>query len=182
MAAPSFLPTKGIFIIKHLWRFCNIEAKTEATQNKETVMDFYIDETMCWRCGRNGTKDPLDGHHIFGGPCRKKSEQLGLVVPLCHSRCHQFGKYSAHQNPDTAQRLHEFGQRKAMYEQGWTVRQFVTEFGKNYLDVAPDDWDKTIDQLEAPAAKGKAPGKNGTIKEIRGGWSFLILDTDPLPF
>ena len=40
----------------------------------------------CWLCGRNGSVDPLDKHHIFGGPYRKKSEKYGLVVYLCHDR------------------------------------------------------------------------------------------------
>lgn len=31
------------------------------------------------------------------------------------------------------QRLHEYGQRKAMKEQGWTVEDFRREFYKNYL-------------------------------------------------
>lgn len=29
----------------------------------------------CWLCGRNGTAEPLDKHHIFGGAYRKKSEK-----------------------------------------------------------------------------------------------------------
>ena len=32
----------------------------------------------CWLCGRNGTAEPLDKHHIFGGAYRKKSEKYGL--------------------------------------------------------------------------------------------------------
>lgn len=31
------------------------------------------------------------------------------------------------------QYLHEYGQRKAMQENGWTVEQFREVFGKNYL-------------------------------------------------
>lgn len=38
----------------------------------------------CWLCGRNGTAEPLDKHHIFGGAYRKKSEKYGLTVYLCH--------------------------------------------------------------------------------------------------
>lgn len=87
----------------------------------------------CWRCGRNGVADPLDHHHIFGGPNRKKSEKLGLVVDLCHNSCHIFGPQAAHRNKDTMQALHEYGQRKAMEENGWTVEDFIREFGRNYL-------------------------------------------------
>ena len=87
----------------------------------------------CWRCGRNGAADPLDHHHIFGGPNRKKSEKLGLVVDLCHSQCHLYGPQAAHRSKETMQALHEYGQRKAMEENGWTVKDFIREFGRNYL-------------------------------------------------
>ena len=87
----------------------------------------------CFLCGANGSGDPLDRHHIFGGAMRKKSEKYGLVVYLCHHSCHIFGKYSVHQNADVMQRLHEYGQRKAMEEQGWTADEFRQHFGKNYL-------------------------------------------------
>ncbi len=87
----------------------------------------------CWLCGANGAGDPLDKHHIFGGALRKKSEKYGLTVYLCHHQCHIFGKYSAHQNKRTMQILHEYGQRKAMAENNWTVEDFRREFYKNYL-------------------------------------------------
>lgn len=88
----------------------------------------------CWLCGRNGAADPLDEHHIFGGPNRKLSDRFGLTVYLCHHDCHIFGEKAVHRDPETAQRLHEYGQRKAMEEQGWTPEQFRMVFGKNYLD------------------------------------------------
>lgn len=87
----------------------------------------------CWLCGRNGCGDPLDKHHIFGGANRSKSEQYGLYVYLCHNRCHENGPDAVHRNPETAQRLHEYGQRLAMEEQNWTAEEFRFEFGKNYL-------------------------------------------------
>lgn len=87
----------------------------------------------CWLCGRNGSVDPLDKHHIFGGAYRKKSEKYGLWVYLCHDRCHIFGPDSAHQNKDTMLELHKFGQRRAMARNGWTVEDFIREFGRNYL-------------------------------------------------
>lgn len=88
----------------------------------------------CWLCGRNGAEDPLDTHHIFGGAYRDKSDRLGLVVPLCHERCHIFGKDAVHRNAETMRELRKWGQLKAMREQGWTVEQFIDEFGKNYLE------------------------------------------------
>lgn len=88
----------------------------------------------CFLCGANGTRDPLDTHHIFGGSNRKKSDKYGLVVHLCHHKCHIFGKNAVHNNPEIRQQLHEYGQRKVMAEQGWTVDEFRWEFGKNYID------------------------------------------------
>ena len=89
----------------------------------------------CWLCGRNGCGDTLDKHHIFGGGNRKKSEQYGLYVYLCHNRCHENGPEAVHRNPETAQRLHEYGQRLVMEEQGWNVEDFRLEFGRNYLET-----------------------------------------------
>lgn len=88
----------------------------------------------CWLCGATGNREPLDKHHIFGGnPNRKKSEKYGLVVDLCHFKCHIFGKEAVHNNKANMQKLHEYGQRKAMEEQGWTVEDFIREFGKSYI-------------------------------------------------
>lgn len=92
-------------------------------------------EKQCFLCGRNGLYDPLDRHHIFGGPNRKKSEKYKLVVYLCHSECHIFGESAVHQNANTMQVIREYGQRKAMRENGWSVEDFIREFGKSYIDL-----------------------------------------------
>lgn len=83
----------------------------------------------CFLCGKYG---PLEEHHVFGGATRKKSEKYGLVVDLCHA-CHNEPPRGAHHNKDTALYLHQWGQRKAMLEQGWSTHDFIREFGKNYL-------------------------------------------------
>ena len=87
----------------------------------------------CWLCGRNGTSDPLDRHHIFGASNRNKSEKYGLTVFLCHRRCHLYGKYAAHNNAETMHLLHQYGQRKVMEERGWTIEEFRKKFGRSYL-------------------------------------------------
>ncbi|MBQ0125301.1 MAG: hypothetical protein KBS59_03135 [Clostridiales bacterium] len=93
----------------------------------------------CWLCGRNGMTDPLDTHHIFGGAFRRKSEKLGLTVRLCHRECHIFGRHAAHVDAGTMQELHKYGQEKAMRENGWTVSDFIREFGRNYLDLETEE-------------------------------------------
>lgn len=48
-----------------------------------------MESKRCFLCGATGGADPLDRHHIFPGTAnRKKSEKYGLVVYLCHNRCH----------------------------------------------------------------------------------------------
>ena len=89
--------------------------------------------TYCFLCGRNGSADPLDRHHIFGGPYRKKSEKYNLVVYLCHNRCHIFGAEAVHNNSEKMQEVHEYGQRLAMEKNGWSTADFIREFGRNYL-------------------------------------------------
>ena len=91
---------------------------------------------QCFLCGRNGTADPLDRHHIFGGPYRKASERYGLVVDLCHDRCHENGPEAAHRCRETRERLCRYGQEKVMREQGWTVDEFRLVFGRSWLDGA----------------------------------------------
>lgn len=88
----------------------------------------------CWLCGRNGNDDPLDRHHIYGGPRRKLSEKDGLVVYLCHNRCHIFGPEAVHNNATKMNILHRYGERKWLSENpGKTVDDFIARYGKNYL-------------------------------------------------
>lgn len=91
------------------------------------------EERKCFLCGANGFSDPLDKHHIFGAANRKKSDKLGLVVYLCHSKCHIFGEKAAHRSKDTMLFLHQYGQRRAMQENDWDIDRFISEFGRNYL-------------------------------------------------
>jgi len=86
----------------------------------------------CWLCGRYGY---LEEHHIFGGADRNKSTRYKLIVLLCGERCHRTGPRAVHQCAETAQLLHEFGQRKFMEENNATVADFRRLFGKNYLDL-----------------------------------------------
>lgn len=95
-------------------------------------MDDRINE--CFLCAKNGASDHLDRHHIFGGRNRSLSEKYGLVVYLCHSRCHCFGKYAAHKNGETMKKLHRYGQLKFMKEQQKTKEEFIKIFGQNYLE------------------------------------------------
>ena len=86
----------------------------------------------CFLCGKNGSCDPLERHHVFGGPYKWKSEMYGAMVYLCGEECHRNGKGAVHRNRVVSDSLKEHFQRKIMAEQDWTVQQFAEEFGKNY--------------------------------------------------
>lgn len=60
---------------------------------------------------------------------------------MCHNRCHIFGPQAVHRNAENMRKLRQWGQRKAMQEQGWTIEDFIREFGRNYLEI-DDDSDK----------------------------------------
>lgn len=105
----------------------------------------------CFLCGKNGSSDPLDRHHVFGGGLRKKSEKYGLVVDLCHHECHEYGRKAAHQCAETRDYLQRWAQKKVMQEQGWTLDRFVLEFGKNYLS---EEELAQLDEAERDEPKG----------------------------
>lgn len=84
----------------------------------------------CFICGRYANTET---HHIFNGAYRKKSDKLGLTVDLCHA-CHNEPPDGVHHNAEVTKMVKQYGQRKAMREQDWTVEKFIEEFGRNYLE------------------------------------------------
>lgn len=82
----------------------------------------------CRICGRAAA----DRHHVFGGAKRKKSEEYGLVVWLCrecHDRVH-FGE-SGRKLMDALRK-----EAQAKFEREHPDKDFLKEFGRNYLDDA----------------------------------------------
>ena len=92
------------------------------------------DRDRCFLCGRRASGDPLDKHHVFFGPCRKKSEQYGLTVYIHHSSCHIFGKNAVHNNAKICRGLQSEVQEIAMNHYGWSIDDFIKLFGRNYLN------------------------------------------------
>lgn len=92
------------------------------------------DRTHCFICGMNANLEPLDEHHCFGGANRKKSEKYGLKVYIHHSKCHIFGENSVHQNAEVDRALKTVVQKIAMRHYGWTIEEFRSIFGKNYIE------------------------------------------------
>ena len=71
-------------------------------------------------------------HHIFGGSNRKKSEELGLYVYLTPSM-HNMSDYGVHFNKAFDTELKQIAQRTAMETYGWSIDDFIKEFGKSYI-------------------------------------------------
>lgn len=79
---------------------------------------------------------PLEEHHIFGGPLRKKSEEYGLKVYLCkkHHTGDIQGVQRAVHHPeynDNGIKLKKIAQ--AAFEKEYSRGQFIQEFGRSYL-------------------------------------------------
>lgn len=88
----------------------------------------------CFLCGRSESSyNPMEMHHIFGAAYRKKSTKYKLVVPLCHC-CHNEPPEGVHHNIKNMRKLQRYGQRKIMREQGWSIEEFIHQFGRNYID------------------------------------------------
>lgn len=79
---------------------------------------------------RNG----LNGIISLAVLCARKVKKYGLVVDLCH-KCHNEPPDGLHHNKDVMLKLHQYGQKKVMQEQGWTIERFRQEFRKNYLNT-----------------------------------------------
>ena len=92
----------------------------------------------CWNCKQNGAvSGGLDRHEVIhndmGGKYRERCKRFGLWVHLCHNTCHQ-GDRGVHANYELDLRLKQEAQRSAMQEYGWSVEEFQSLFGKNYLE------------------------------------------------
>jgi hypothetical protein len=70
-------------------------------------------EDKCYICGRTGW---IERHHIFNGTAyRKKSEQYGLTVHLCH-RCHNEPPNGVHYNQKLDEIIKQVGQKAEVEE------------------------------------------------------------------
>ena len=79
----------------------------------------------CYVCGYGGD---LARHEVFPGPYRQKSKRYGLWIYLCPD-CHRI----AHSIKEDTVQLKRRAQISAMNWYGWDEKDFIREFGKNYL-------------------------------------------------
>ncbi len=100
------------------------------------------DKSRCYICakiyGRMTTQRGLEEHHIFPGNNRNNSEKYGLKVYLCPEH-HQFGEDAVHRNPNEGYDLllKQIGQ--ARFQQVHKDLDFVSIFGKNYLNIGAEE-------------------------------------------
>ena len=93
-----------------------------------------LDEDRCFLCGTPARwDDPLDTHHCFGGALRKKSDREGLTVKLHHITCHQFSPSAVHNNKGNMLYVKQQAQIAWQDYYGRTTKEFIQEYGKNYL-------------------------------------------------
>lgn len=87
----------------------------------------------CFLCGKDGRAVHLERHHLIEGNGRRQlSEKFNLCVMLCPD-CHRNGERAAHRNTATALSLHQYAERKWLWENEGTIDEFIQIFGKNYL-------------------------------------------------
>lgn len=86
---------------------------------------------QCWLCQKECR---TECHHVFNGnPNRQRSEEYGLKLYLCHG-CHE----RIHMDQELDESVKAFMQEHAMKRYGWTIEDFRSIFGKNYLEEDED--------------------------------------------
>ena len=68
-------------------------------------------------------------HHVMNKFHKKKSEQYGLMVPLC--ALHHTGEAGVHTRPELMLAMRQMAQKK--FEEKYGHELWMQEFGKNYL-------------------------------------------------
>lgn len=83
-------------------------------------------------CYITGSAFNLHEHHVYGGSRRKLSEKYGLKIYL-RSDWHNIADYSVHRDPVLDKKIKAEVQKIAMEHYKWTVEDFISIFGKNYI-------------------------------------------------
>lgn len=84
---------------------------------------------LCMLSGFYGVQQ-VEEHHIFDGPNRRTSEELGLKCNLC-LRHHRIGPEAVHNNAENMHMLQQEAQRA--FEETHTREEFISRIGRNYL-------------------------------------------------
>lgn len=81
------------------------------------------DMKRCYFCGQPACKTP---HHIMNKYDKKKSEEWGLMLPICFQH-HQM----IHDKGDNMLKVRQLGQRR--FEELYGHEKWMEVFGKSYL-------------------------------------------------
>ena len=85
---------------------------------------------VCFLCKRGCN---TENHHIFYGKNRKRADADGMTVHLCHW-CHNEPPRGVHFNKPMDMCLKQLGERTWLRYYGKTIDDFITAYGRNYLD------------------------------------------------
>ena len=88
---------------------------------------------MRGRCALCGKWAALERHHIYAGTRRDISERYGAVIFLCHN-CHNEPPLGVHHDAEIRKQLQKNEQKRLMRLYHWSVEDFMSRFGKNYLE------------------------------------------------
>lgn len=78
------------------------------------------------------TTQGLHLHHCFEGSRRRISDRYGLTVYLC-GKHHNLSNQSVHMNESLNNDLKRWAQKKTIQYYGWSIEDFISRFGINYI-------------------------------------------------
>ncbi|MBQ2633092.1 MAG: hypothetical protein IJF88_00710 [Oscillospiraceae bacterium] len=132
----------------------------------------------CALCGREfGAK--LDRHEPWGGLAnRRKSQEFGLWVSLCHFGCHE-GPGSVHDDPAKNRALRRMVQAQAMCVYGWSREEWIRRFGKSELAEEDKPWMVGLPGVPGPEDRAGARLSVRAAVALEG---FAVEDGPELPF
>lgn len=102
--------------------------QAKAENNRYSILTDDLEH--CIICG----KAPVNLHEIFYGSNRHNSIKHGLVIPLCTQSCHVGNAEGIHADKELDLEWKQKGQQAFMKHYNKNVEEFISIFGKNYLD------------------------------------------------
>lgn len=87
-------------------------------------------ENRCYFCPNPN----VERHELFHAALRQKSKAYGMWVLLCKEH-HDY----IHAHPKEEIPLKKQAQIKAMKKYGWSIGDFISRFGKNYVEVIDEE-------------------------------------------
>lgn len=102
--------------------------QAKAEKNRYSILTDDLEH--CIICG----KAPVNKHEIFFGSNRHNSIKYGLVIPLCVAEHHVGNAIGIHADKELDLKWKQNGQLAYMKHYNKNIEEFISVFGKNYLD------------------------------------------------